>query len=295
MRNSDILHNSQEDWLSERANEKNDFLVLLDIFLNNWYIFVLAVILAIVCARFLLGHTMAVYRTTASVLINETEDRPQLENSAIMQGLGLPGAMRNLQNQIMILKYRALTESTLKELSFEQEYYIRTIRNKLPIYPDPPVKVVSDNGITLPKDTEFSINYLGNNMFSFNSESKRFPLQKTASFGDTFEINGASIRILCNNIDWFTVNEGRKLYLIDHSLNYLIKFFNERIYVQQVSRDGSVLNVYMFGTNPGKDVDFLNKHLEKYQRISLDRKNAEAERRIQFIDDQLIEIGRAHD
>ena len=46
----------------------------------------------------------------------------------------------------------------------------------------------------------------------------------------------------------------------------------------------------MFGTNPGKDVDFLNKHLEKYQRISLDRKNAEAERRIQFIDDQLIGI-----
>jgi len=44
----------------------------------------------------------------------------------------------------------------------------------------------------------------------------------------------------------------------------------------------------MIGTNPKMDADFLNIHIQKYQNISLDKKNIEASRRIQFIDDQLI-------
>ena len=46
----------------------------------------------------------------------------------------------------------------------------------------------------------------------------------------------------------------------------------------------------MLGTNPRKDVDFLNKHLEGFQAISLNKKNAEANRRIQFIEDQLVGV-----
>ena len=68
-----------------------------------------------------------------------------VDNSELLQGLGLPGGMKNLENQIMILKSRALTERTLKELPFEIEYYFKTIRNKLPIYPETPIKIVSDN------------------------------------------------------------------------------------------------------------------------------------------------------
>ena len=44
--------------------------------------------------------------------------------------------MENIENQIMMLKSRALVEKTLKELPFEIEYYFKTIRNGLPIYPE---------------------------------------------------------------------------------------------------------------------------------------------------------------
>ena len=57
-----------------------------------------------------------------------------------------------------------------------------------------------------------------------------------------------------------------------------------------MSREGSVLRISMDGTNRAKDVDFLNKHIEGFQAISLNKKNTEAERRIQFIDDQLVGI-----
>jgi len=281
--------NEQQRRLSEEG-VGNDLRVILSILKKNWYYFLIIIIAALFGARFYVGHVMPVYETATTILINETEDRPLVDNSELMQGLGLPGGMRNLQNQVMILRSRALTETTLSELPFEFEYYFKTIRNKLPIYPEVPVKVISNDGIPLPKDTEFSIIYRGNNMFDLQSESELFPLQKTASFGDSIKIHGGSFRIECWDEEWLIKNKQNTLYFIIHSPSRLVSNFSNRINVQLVSKEGSVLIISMMGTNRVKDADFLNKHIENFQNISLDRKNSEAERRIQFIDDQLVGI-----
>ena len=56
-------------------------------------------------------------------------------------------------------------------------------------------------------------------MFTLESESDDFPLQKTASFGETIEIPGGSFRIECRDEEWFKINKDRKLYFIIHSRN----------------------------------------------------------------------------
>ena len=122
-----------EQHMLPRETDKNDLQVFLPLILKNWYWFVFAVIVALLGVRFYMNHTMPVYRTSATILINETGERSFMDNSEILHGLGLPGGMRNVQNQIMILSSIALTESTLRELPFEVEYYFRTIRNILPI------------------------------------------------------------------------------------------------------------------------------------------------------------------
>ena len=44
------------------------------------------------CSTVHIKHTMPIYRTSATILIDETEDRPLLDNSELLQGLGLPRA-----------------------------------------------------------------------------------------------------------------------------------------------------------------------------------------------------------
>ncbi len=85
-------------------------------------------------ARFYVKHTMPVYRTSTTLLINDTDERPVVDNSELLQGLGLPGGLKNLENQIMILESGSLIEKTLKELPFEISFYIKTLRNKLNAY-----------------------------------------------------------------------------------------------------------------------------------------------------------------
>lgn len=279
-----------EQHLRPFETRKTDLQVFLPLILKNWYWFVITLVFAFWTVKFYIDHTLAVYRTSATVLINETGERSFMDNSEILQGLGLPGGMRNVQNQIMILRSSALTESTIKELPFEVDFYFRTIRNILSIYPETPVRLIADAEIPLPKDTEFYIEFLGNNMISVGCNSDFFPFKETTAFGGEITVNGGSFSIECADEEWVNANQARTLFFKIHSSKNLVDYFVKRINVELVSRDGSVLQVRMLGTNPEKDVDFLNKHLDGFQAISLNKKNTEANRRIQFIEDQLIGI-----
>lgn len=267
-----------------------DPLIILNLIKKNWYWFIIGLVIGMLAVRFYIGHTMPVYQTSTTLLINETEDRPLVDNSDLLQGLGLPGGMKNLENQILVLKSRALVDRTLQDLPFEVEYYFKTLRNRLPIYPETPLKLVSDNGLPIPNDIEFSISYLGNNMFNLESEFKYIEFQKTASFGETIEISGSNFKIECNDEEWLNKNKDEEIYFVVNSPTRLISYYSSHLKVERESRDGSILKISLMGTNTSKDVDFLNKHVEKFQLISLDKKNTEANRRIQFIDDQLVGI-----
>jgi len=276
--------------LSQSDQNRNDLQIILSLILKNWYWFIITAAIALFVVRFYVKHTLPVYRTSATLLINETEESRFSGNAQILQGLGLPGGLSNIQNQIMILQSLALVETTLRELPFEIEFYTKGLRNKVSLYPVVPLRIVFENENPIPRDIEFVINYLGNNMFMIESGSEYFPYQKTASFGDTLKIQDENYIIECRNEEWFKLNPGRNLYFTVHSRIRLIRYFRERINVQLMSKEGSVLIISMNGTNRTKDMDFLNKHIEGFQSISLNKKNEEANRRIQFIDNQLIGI-----
>ncbi len=288
---SSLEHEQREQTdLQTRLSTGLDPVAILSLILRNWYWFIIAVALALFVVRFYLHHTMRVYESSATILIDETENRPVVDNSDLLLGLGLPGGMKNMHNQIIILRSRALVERTLDELPFEIEYYYKTIRNILPLYPVAPIRIVYDNVNPLPQDIEFSLLYLGDDKYSCTSQDERFQFQRKASFGETIEINGASFSIECLDYDLLKSNTDKEIYFISHSKNSLISSFVKRIEVDQLSREGSMLRISITGTNIYKDVDFLNKHIECFQAISLDKKNTEALRRIQFIDDQLVGI-----
>lgn len=265
-------------------------MVILSLVLKNRYYFLISLIVAFFSAQLYIRHTLPVYKSTTTILINETSERSSVSNDELLRGLGLPGGMRNQENQIMLLKSRALTERTLKALPFEIGYYTKTINNQIPVYPDIPIKILTDNEIPLPRDTEFSIMYLGYGRFRLKSESQHYPYEKMAQFGENIQISGRSFRIECRDEAWFKNDMSKNLYFIVYSHSELINYYNSRLIVELLTRGGSFLGISMEGTNRAKDVDFLNKLAAIFQSISLDKKNAEAIRRIQFIDDQLVGI-----
>lgn len=282
----------KRDQIGTPQQSKNafDLIALIPQVLRSWYWFLITVAIAMFVGRFFIKHTLPVYRSHATVLINETDDRPLVDNSELLVGLGLPGGMKNLENQIAILKSRSLAKSTLDELPFEIEYYIQTLRNKLPVYPEQPIALIIDSGAPLPRDIEFAVIYHGDDRFIMESASDYYTFSKTATFGEVIETTTGKFSLICRNLDWLIRNRDRDFRFIINSPERLIADYASRLSVDKLSRDGSMLRLSLEGTNRAKDVDFINKHIEGFQALSLAKKNAEIERRLQFIDSQLIGI-----
>ena len=265
-------------------------MVVLSLIIRNWYFFALAIAVSLVLARFYIGHTMPVFRSAATILIKETGSTTTTGNDEILQGLGLPGGMRNLENQMMILTSRELTQRALEDLPFEVEYYFKTFRNQIPLYPETPIKIVLDTEISLPRDIEFSVKPVGNNGYIIESKTDNYVFLKQALFGDTVMTERGSFRIDLSDEHWFSQSGRKEVFFIIYSNNALANYFNRRLNVELLSRGGSLIRISVEGTNRAKDVDFLNKLADVFQAISLDKKNTEALRRIQFIDNQLVGI-----
>ncbi len=286
-RDREILKNDHPGNINNRGIGI-DPLVVLNLIRKNWYFLLIGLIAGYFGARRYIAHTLPVYRVSTTILITENGERSGTDRDAILLGMGLQGGMANIDNQIRMLYSRALTESALEGLNFEVDYYRRTLRNILPFYPDVPVRVISENDIPLPKNIEFSITFLGDDWFILESGSESYPLNIQAVFGQDLEINGKSIRIAAIDENWVNSNVDEKIFFVIHSRESLIRRFNSRINAQLLS--GSILEVSITGTNRAKDVEFLNRLAEVFQSVSLDKKNQEAIRRIQFIDNQLVGI-----
>lgn len=276
---------------SNSQTGSNDLKTIIFLLSKHWYWFLIVAVMALILVRLYINHTLPVYHTAAAILINETEGRSSYSRDLdILQGLGLPGGMNHIEDQIAVLKSLALIERSLKDLAFDIEFYTKGLRNEVSLYPVVPLRISYENEIPIPKDIEFLINYNGENLFTIESREKMFDYSQTARFGDTLEIEGGKFVIECKNPDWLRNHTDLDLYFMVHSRTKLVRTYSKRLNVELISREGSVLKVSINGTNRLKDMDFLNKHIEKFQAISLERKNSEADRRIQFIDNQLIGI-----
>jgi capsular exopolysaccharide synthesis family protein len=259
--------------------------------ISRWYYFVVALILTLICAFIYTSFTIPTYRVSATLLIDEEKKNASIGNDQLFEGFGLGAGMKNLDNQIMVLSSKALIGRSLNELNFNIEYYHRGPFNKISLYPINPIKVIPENVDSLPRDIEFKIKYLDNNMFTLDAESKdTFALNTQSAFGETIKSPFGSFRIECKNDDWPKGNKNRIIYFINHDHDKLVESYFKRMKVEPASKKGTIVRISLEGTNKTMDVDFLNKLTGIFLNNSLDKKNEEAIRTIQFIDDQLIGI-----
>ena len=287
MKNNEKLLTNQKK-IAPLLNTGIDPGAILKIITKNWYFFAIAIVLALLVARYYIVHTIPVYRVYTSVLIFEEESNTSSDNDELLKGLGLPGGMRNLENQIKILTSRELTERAVRGLGFEIEYYYKTIRNQIPLYPDIPIEIKYSGKNPLPHNVELGIQYTGNDDFRLYSEAKNLNIK--AKFGETIRFPDGDIIIICKDKDWFLTNRETDLNFVVHSPERLVKYFNSRLNVEMLNRSGSILEISMNGVNRYQDVDFLNELTAVFQDLSLEKKNLEANRRLEFIDNQLVDI-----
>jgi len=214
-----------------------------------------------------------------------------LGNDQLLEGFGLGGGTKNLDNQIMVLTSKTVIGRALDELHFDIEYYHRSLFNKIALYPNHIIKIVPEIADSLPRDIEFTFKYLDNNKFRIDARSKNsFVLHTQASFGEIIKTPAGNFRIELSTDNLPVNNPIQKMHFKFHSRTKLVESYRKRLKIEKVSKLGTIVKISLEGTNKVMDNEFLNKLTEIFLNNSLDKKNLVAIRTIQFIDDQLIGI-----
>lgn len=253
--------------------------------LRFWYIIVLSLMVALAFAFFKTRYATKVYPITASILIKEKE---QMAEGRLLYNNPLVSGFRNYLNEIYLIRSYPLIKKTLTELNFGVAFYKEGNVLITESYHSPfNARIIgrSDNSAF---ESYFKV--LNEKQFEIASisEEGQHPEKKVLNFGDTVLLGELSIV--------FRLDVPYKEIGPEYYERMIFKYTDPELitddYVSGLeaswAEEGSgVMNLSINGSQPAKEIDFLQGLIAQYQLFDLDKKNMAASRSIEFISDQL--------
>lgn len=256
---------------------------------GSWYYFLIAIIIAGITAKLYTRFTFPTYLTTTTILLEEEQSAPAMD---ILEGFAVRPGAQNLENQILILSSYSLVSQTINELPFEIEMYKKGFFNEVSFYPMNPLRIEPDFG-GLPYDSEYYIQYHSDEQFRMVSVGGDTEFDTIFNFGEPFrQMNGSfTLNVQPELKEIYT--SGKKIYIKFRDKESLTNHYRGRLMVDAATRDGSIVMLSLEGTNKVKDMVFLDKLVELFIKNNLEKKNIEAKRIIDFIDDRLVDVSES--
>jgi tyrosine-protein kinase Etk/Wzc len=268
-------------------SEKLNIRKLLLMVMANWYLYLIAIVITGGLAYYYIRHKIPVYQVSAMILIEEGESAPAAD---MLEGFAARPGAQNLDNQILILSSRTLVRKTVDELPFEIDCYRKGFLSRVSYYPLDPVRIIPGPA-GLPVHIEFTFVYDQDDRFHLTSSAKSgLDLDTMVVFGQSIDLPNGSFTIYPQPELEDIYKSGSKIYFKFYTKEKLAENYQRRIKVENASRDGTIIRVSLQGTNKIKDVVFLDKLTEVFINNNLEKKNVEAKRIIEFIDNQLINV-----
>ena len=286
-KNSKYYYSNETPIIEEESSNFN-ILEWVFKFLRYWYLFVIALVVALSLAYLKNRSWMPQYYTEGKVIIE-----PSSTDNAynFMQGFSAGMDYVNTNNQLLILGSYDLISRTLNNLSFGVDFYTRGHFRTHSLYGREPIAIDLKYADMQIYGCEFRFIPIDDNNFEivledeFNQEM--FPNFKIkGQYGVPFE----------NFLMFATID---KLYLPAENTQFLFRFrnaysleeeFAARLQLSYIGEMSSVISVSLTGAVAARDRDFINALSTEFLEANLEEKNEEATRTINFINEQLAFI-----
>ncbi|MCF8309302.1 MAG: hypothetical protein K9I68_09865, partial [Bacteroidales bacterium] len=291
----------------QQQEESIDFKAIFFKLINNWYLFVITVFVALVIAFLFNKYSKTVHEVSTTVLVQD--ERGQLSTQELI-GIEMSGNKQNLENEIGILKSYAVANRAIKNLDFEVSYFQEDNFIVKEMYENPPFKVVFDEShpqmtgvpinidIKSPQKYKIDIDAEKFSAYDYTKNTslkeieKSFNFNEKLKFGEWVETDFFKFKI--DSLDFqeeeqFEKLKSKRLFFKFNNLNSLTKRF-QGFSIEPINREASIVRLSMQNDNKQKAVDFLNTLTDEYLERGLEKKNKIASKTIEFIDDQLKDI-----
>lgn len=249
---------------------------------SYWYLFALSLLISVFAAKWINKHAIPTYGLHATVLLMGESNEDEVAG-----GLTMFSKRKNIDTQKGILKSYSLTEETVNELDFGTAYYIdQRFKKPYEIYKRSPFIVNFDTTYSQYNGIPVYVRILNNEELEISIED--FDIEQKLAFGEQFVHGNFGFTITPRNEDQFNKQIFENSYFFKKlSINHVVQSYLGRLEIDVSPEKSSILWLWLVGTVPQKDADYLNKLIEIYIRNGLEEKNKKAAGIIEFIDKQL--------
>lgn len=290
-----------------KFQEDNELKKISDLFLRNYKLFILWILIAFAVAFSINQYTIPVYKITSSILIKEKNQKPEggVVNDFLNSSLFFNN--QNFQNELWVIKSTPVIEQTIRNLDLAVTYYSKNGLQYSDAYKNTPFKVSFLSDHPQPLDVKFKITFVDDNNFKIEAEDKdvmfynfgkeelshkkeRWNLVKEASFGELIETDDASFIINPVTEQDIPVQTFTPYAFDIRTIASLSNQYKKKLEYKVVDRLATVIEISMKTDNVQKGTDIINELMNVYSDQNLDRKNHIASITIDYIEKQLDEI-----
>lgn len=265
-----------------------DFKRVLARAIRFWYVIVLSLGIALVISFYKTRYSERVYPVSASILIREMQETGGAE---LLYKNALIDPYRNYLNEPYIIRSYPLIEKVVKRLNFHVAFYREGYFMTTEAYSYIPVKAEWCNPEEF-KSGRFLFKLIDEKRYSLRlfDEKNDSDTPPTYALGDSIQIGEYKLCIRSIPEKQIKPYVGVPFLLSIQNPTAVAGSYIGRLKVEWAAVGAGIINLSLTGTNPEKEIDFLDALIQIYRNEDLEKKNEAATRTILFIKDQLIGI-----
>jgi capsular exopolysaccharide synthesis family protein len=260
--------------------------------LQYWYVVALCIAMSVVIAFLINRYTTRIYSVSASIIVREGTENAAAE--FLYKNNPLVNPYRNFYNELYIMRSYPLLQEVIESLNFSVAWYREgNVKTTEEYDSDFPVKARIVKTTSMPYGRRVSFIAKSALVFSLeyiNEDGSSGKLFDNLTYNDTVSINGYKFYFELRK----PITEGiiGKKFILEFIDPYMLaRQYAGKLNATWAELGASVVNLNISGPIPEKDIDFLNRFIDRYQQYDVDKKNLVATKSIDFLDKQLTNIG----
>ncbi len=254
--------------------------------LKNWQWFIVSISLSLLVSLLINRYSANIYSNSIKMNVNNSSSEIDPLESVLGEKTSRFNSV-NFSDKIFMITSYPLVYKTINDLGFDVEYFIQGNIKTAESYKYRPITF---NPLIFNKKygQEFNIDLINQYQYSIESD---LLMKKTYNFDEVVNTSYGSFSVSLN--DYFElekINDYPALIVKVKNPHSITKYYKDKIKVNRLSKEASIINISIEGEDLVKETEFLNKLCENYIQDDLNTKNQVSTNTIKFIDQQLIEI-----
>ena len=270
--------------------------------LGKWYYFVIVAMIVLPLAYIYIKLSDKVYHVRASILLS-SEMQSGVGSEKFLKGMELLTPNTELEDEIGILKSYNMVGGAINKLDFGISYFEKESFKTTEKYgADAAFRIELDSTLYQMTNVPVFIERISENAYQVRVSTKDFPtynfytntvgkMHPGVKFvsqgivGKPFKTDNLGFVLRFNHP--YQAGSTQSFFFVIYDLAAVTEYYQDKLDIKPISRESNIVELTLKGSNPQKEILFLNTLLDVYLTNELSKRNQLGLKTIRFIDEQL--------